>query len=61
MELSQELIDYYVMVEGQNRIRASLGVQVSHVKLPKTDSITEQEFDALVEEYVKRNGYMGGN
>ena len=59
VELSRELIDYYVMVEGQNRIRASLEVQVSHVKLPKTDSITEQEFDALVEEYVKRNGYMG--
>lgn len=59
VELSPELIDYYVMVEGQNRLREKAleaGGQgtVSHVQLPKTNSITEAEFEARVEEYIRR-------
>ena len=56
VELSPELIDYYVMVEGQNRIREMYGFTVSHVTLPRTNSITEAEFEARVQEYVRAWG-----
>ena len=56
VELSDELIDYYVMVEGQNRIRAKYGAAESHVTLPKNTSITEEEFNRRVEEYVRAWG-----
>lgn len=63
VELTPELIDYYVMVEGQNRLRnkarkeeGDTTTPPSSIHLPKTNSITEAEFEARVEEYVRRWG-----
>ena len=49
----QDLIAYYVMVEGQNRLREESGGVTSHIEPPyDVLQITQEEFEAMVNEYV---------
>lgn len=68
VSLSEEMIDYYVQLEGENVIRERSSkvahrqnpdvevIEVEHFELPVTNDITKEEFNRRVEEYVRRNG-----
>ena len=52
----KEVLDYYVAVEAQNRIREdALKTPQGHVTLPSDWNISQSEFDRLVEEEMRKH------
>ena len=52
----KEVLDYYVTVEAQNRIREdALRTPQGHVTLPSDWNISQSEFDRLVEEEMRKH------
>ena len=64
-QLTQEMLDYYVMVEGQKHIREFIYKEENPNDFPKADhmqlpvnerGITQTQFEQLADEYAAKNG-----
>lgn len=49
----EDVLRYYVQVEAQNRLREQAGYSTGHVTLPENWNITQQQFDAMVEQEMR--------